>query len=428
MRAALALDDCWVTFLAAQNAKAHHTEELTLHRVNKDNRLVARRGQSFDLVVTVPAALGSESFAQQIVFAIGKRPVPNVGSKPLRKDSWCVRYVAVEPIKGDTLHMNINMQLQLPLSASVGTFSISIAGEGLRARVLGTIMILFNPWHPMDDVYMPSEELLKEYVTLPYSHVFTGDVLDPGLEGIQSHAWNFHQAEVLAIVLGLIVDNLPDSAHRKDPRQVARALTHILEATSDHPTGVLMGRWDGIYDDGTKPSAWMGSRAVYFRFRDSSRSTARYAQCWVFAGVLVSALRAIGIPARPVTVFRSAHDHAPYDFVIDRHKGETVWVSGCFASSSRLVCVCVSGCLCMYVCVCTCVFVFSSSLCLVFLLLLPPSTFVSLVFSVSFSPILFLIFIFYFLKKKVRVLCLTIPYASISLHIGRTSTCGPRLG
>lgn len=33
----------------------------------------------------------------------------------------------------------------------------------------------------------------------------------------------------------------------------------------------------------------------------------RFGQCWVFAGVAVSMLRALGIPCRPVTCYNAAH-------------------------------------------------------------------------------------------------------------------------
>ena len=34
----------------------------------------------------------------------------------------------------------------------------------------------------------------------------------------------------------------------------------------------------------------------------------KYGQCWVFSGLLTTLMRSIGIPARSVTNFASAHD------------------------------------------------------------------------------------------------------------------------
>ncbi len=44
----------------------------------------------------------------------------------------------------------------------------------------------------------------------------------------------------------------------------------------------------------------------------------RYGQCWVFAGVAVSLLRALGLAARPVTCFNAAH-YTTRPGVVERH-------------------------------------------------------------------------------------------------------------
>ena len=50
-----------------------------------------------------------------------------------------------------------------------------------------------------------------------------------------------------------------------------------------------------------------GSRKIFSQWL-KERETVKYGQCWVFAGILTSALRALGIPSRSLTTFRSAHD------------------------------------------------------------------------------------------------------------------------
>ena len=49
--------------------------------------------------------------------------------------------------------------------------------------------------------------------------------------------------------------------------------------------GVLIGRWDGHYEDGTAPAAWTGSVAILEEYLTTG-SSVRYGQCWIFAGVL----------------------------------------------------------------------------------------------------------------------------------------------
>ncbi|CAH6802408.1 F13a1 [Phodopus roborovskii] len=72
--------------------------------------------------------------------------------------------------------------------------------------------------------------------------------------------------------------------------------------------GVLVGSWDNVYAYGIPPSAWTGSVDILLEYR-SSETPVRYGQCWVFAGVFNTFLRCLGIPARVVTNYFSAHDN-----------------------------------------------------------------------------------------------------------------------
>ena len=57
-----------------------------------------------------------------------------------------------------------------------------------------------------------------------------------------------------------------------------------LKVNSNDEGGVIVGRWDGKYDDGKSPSSWTGSIAILENYVKSSRPV-RYGQCWVFSGV-----------------------------------------------------------------------------------------------------------------------------------------------
>ena len=110
-------------------------------------------------------------------------------------------------------------------------------------------------------------------------------------------------------------------------------------ANSSNEGGILSGAWNGEWkdDDGnlidgcTRPSSWSGSaRALKFlryffylvlnsrylkpwkvkiirQFMETGEPV-KYGQCWVFSGLLTTLMRSIGIPARSVTNFASAHD------------------------------------------------------------------------------------------------------------------------
>ena len=86
---------------------------------------------------------------------------------------------------------------------------------------------------------------------------------------------------------------------------------------SNDDRGVIVGRWDGDYADGTAPAAWTGSVPILEEFVETGESV-KYGQCWVFAGVVTTVCRALGIPSRVVSNLVSAHD-ANASLSIDRY-------------------------------------------------------------------------------------------------------------
>ena len=124
---------------------------------------------------------------------------------------------------------------------------------------------------------------------------------------------------------------------------------------NDQKGGILIGNWSENFFNGTPPTAWSGSEAILVEYSQTKKPV-KYAQCWVFGGVLTTskhfarpsfcesltiklvtsnctmgwekwrcrnlhcyiktielfhpyaALRTLGIPARPITNFKSAHE------------------------------------------------------------------------------------------------------------------------
>ena len=65
---------------------------------------------------------------------------------------------------------------------------------------------------------------------------------------------------------------------------------------SNDDNGVLQGRWDGNYVDGTPPFEWTGSVSILEEYmKNGGQTPVKYGQCWVFAGVTTTICRALGM-------------------------------------------------------------------------------------------------------------------------------------
>ncbi|NP_001276676.1 protein-glutamine gamma-glutamyltransferase 6 isoform 2 [Mus musculus] len=77
---------------------------------------------------------------------------------------------------------------------------------------------------------------------------------------------------------------------------------------SNNDRGVVQGQWQGKYGGGTNPLNWRGSVAILQKWFKGRYKPVKYGQCWVFAGVMCTVLRCLGIATRVVSNFNSAHD------------------------------------------------------------------------------------------------------------------------
>ncbi|XP_008568175.1 PREDICTED: coagulation factor XIII A chain [Galeopterus variegatus] len=163
--------------------------------------------------------------------------------------------------------------------------------------------ILFNPWCEEDAVYLHNEREREEYVLNDIGVIFFGDFSD-----IKSRSWSYGQFEdgILDACLYVMDKAEMDLSGRGNPIKVSRVASAMLNAKDDE--GVIVGSWDNIYAYGVPPSAWTGSVDILLEYH-SSGSPVSYGQCWVFAGVFNTFLRCLGIPARVVTNYFSAHDN-----------------------------------------------------------------------------------------------------------------------
>ncbi|XP_042318202.1 LOW QUALITY PROTEIN: protein-glutamine gamma-glutamyltransferase E-like [Sceloporus undulatus] len=291
-----------------ENGSAHYTDRYS------GQELVVRRGKPFDISLTLggapPAAsgltftveTGSTAALQaktRVAFGVSGAPGGN---------SW--RAVQTSAAASST---TLSFSISSPANAAIGRYRLGVqtgSGGSGPSSLLGTFVLLFNPWLSGDEVFMPNNVEREEYVLSESGVIFVGSAYS-----ISSRGWDFgqFQKDILDICLSILdrslsyrKDPTSDLRRRNDPKYVGRVLSAMINSNDDN--GVIQGNWSGNYSGGESPSSWSGSGKILQKWKSSGFRPVRYGQCWVFAGVLATVLRCLGLPARVISNFNSAHD------------------------------------------------------------------------------------------------------------------------
>ncbi|NXY46092.1 TGM3 glutamyltransferase, partial [Ceuthmochares aereus] len=287
-----------------ENARDHHTSKFS------SKELTVRRGQPFTITFN-----GIEEREQNLTFIAETGPKPSKPAKTevtfgisstVSKESWSA-------VLQSTSSNSVSISISSPPNAIIGRYKLSVrstASGSSSSASLGTFVLLFNPWSSGDDVFLPNKAECEEYVLEEFGIIFAGNK-----NHINSFGWNFgqFQEDILNICLSMLdrslnyrQDPVTDVSHRNDPKYLGRVLSAMVNANDDH--GVLLGNWSGNYEGGKSPSSWTGSVEILQSWKKSGFKPVKYGQCWVFAAVLTTVLRCLGIPTRTITNFSSAHD------------------------------------------------------------------------------------------------------------------------
>ncbi|XP_042320671.1 protein 4.2-like [Sceloporus undulatus] len=305
-------------FQPAQNNQAHRTASISTER------LVVRRGQPFTLTIhfakPVPAGQWSKVLKATTLMAqktgqwltraegsLAQFPVASLGGQTA---GW-------EAALESRSDLSWTVAVTSPADAPIGHYVLllrQLSAWGARAtqHPLGTFTLLFNPWCPGDCVFLGNEAQREEYILNEEGTIFWGLDEDP-----QQHPWDFGQfsEDFVDMSLALLDISLlwlqkeTLCNHLRSPFHVCRLVNTMLNSQTHHP--VLEGCWSGEYSrDGTPPSKWPGSGPILRQWLAGRCQPVRYGQCWVFAAVICSVLRSLGIPTRVVSNFASAQDTA----------------------------------------------------------------------------------------------------------------------
>ncbi|CAD7077040.1 unnamed protein product [Hermetia illucens] len=303
-----------VDFHVTENARNHFTDRFEM--VHMEPAIpVIRRGQKFSFTIAFEDRDYNKDVDEiKFIFSTGIKPLAtkntlgafvfdkNSRPKILTNKEWDGRIMSY----GQTGQKTLNVEAIAPADAPFGSYSLKIectngGSKNTYDHDIDT-WILFNPWVKEDLVYMADTALLDEYILADVGKIWLGPHTTT-----RGREWVYGQfaSHVLPGSSFILDRSKLANSSRGDPIKMVRAISRIVNSNDDN--GVLVGRWDGEYEDGTAPSTWTGSAEILEEYLTKGESV-KYGQCWVFSGVVATVCRAIGIPCRPVSNLVSAHD------------------------------------------------------------------------------------------------------------------------
>ena len=289
-----------IDLMATKNSLNHKTQYYVAHR----RSLILRRGSTMDFAIHMARNFDAELDKLRLEIGLGAflQYLPILQNKTFDDATLDARIVQIQ-------ERRLELQLNLPANMAIGQWSLRISSKlnGTRdlntVNVVDSLMVIFNPWCPEDQVFLASEPLRQEYVLNEVGKYYRGSYYRP-----QGRRWVYGQFDpsVLPSVflmlnrMGLSVEDRVSAA------KVARAVSAMANSHDDR--GILVGDWSGSYLMGRSPESWSGSAPIFREFLRTDGNPVRFGQCWVFGGVTTTALRTLGIPSRMISNFVSAHD------------------------------------------------------------------------------------------------------------------------
>uniref|UniRef100_A0A8C0JFQ9 protein-glutamine gamma-glutamyltransferase n=1 Tax=Chelonoidis abingdonii TaxID=106734 RepID=A0A8C0JFQ9_CHEAB len=298
------------------NTSAHHTDRYT------HAELTVRRGQVFIITLWFnrPWQTGDNL---AFVTEIGPAPSEAHHTKAIfnLSEAGASGWTAVQ---GPSESSYVNFSISSPANAIIGRYKLSLqitSGNKVSSKFLGHFVLLFNPWCSGDDVHIANEDARQEYVLDENGIIFIGNA-----NYIEARGWYYgqFQDDILNICLTMLdlslycrQDPVTDMFRRGDPKYVGRVISSMING-NDNDNGVLEGSWNDNFAEHENPSRWNGSVVILRKWRQENYKSVQYGQCWVFAGVMCTVMRCLGIPTRLISNFNSAHD-ADGNLSIDKY-------------------------------------------------------------------------------------------------------------
>lgn len=304
----------------SENIHRHHTSQYKPYSYYNQigPTVILRRGESFNIIVHLKQNYDNTKDKIRLEFSFGPKPQLDKGTLiylPIQEDAQKNKNNSISLFeKWDSKLSKVDgkqlyVQIDFPYNAAIGVWQFKISTKLAATKNLNTyiiteyIYIIFNAWNSNDDVYMGREDARQEYVLNEVGKIYIGSYSRPC--GRKWTYGQFHES-ILPAVMYLLDKTRLDINGRSDAVKVSRAVSAMVNSHDDN--GLLVGNWSGNYGDGLAPWQWTGSAPIFDRYVSYGYRPVKFGQCWVFGGVTTTALRTLGIPARTISNFVSAHD------------------------------------------------------------------------------------------------------------------------
>ncbi|XP_018093877.2 protein 4.2-like [Xenopus laevis] len=289
----------------SKNNKNHRTIDLS-----RENCLFLRRGQEF--IITLRFHKPMLIHHKQLEgITLTTKTGPNPSSKNGTKNSFPICSLSDEKswsAKVVDFQQGLwTLSVTTPASAIIGNYTLSLKSKRPTSfsQDLGNFMILFNPWCKDDPVFLHNEGQRQEYVLNEDGIIYLGTE-----NCIQQHPWHFGQFEYeIADICLKLLDTNPkyqkfpkkEYLNRNDPIYVSKVLGDAISRKDEEDRVAFMV-------ENRRPSyGFISSVPILQKWFQTGCKTV-YGHHWVFAAVLCTVLRCLGIPTRPVTNYNSAYD------------------------------------------------------------------------------------------------------------------------